>query len=63
MNGLFEKLLKSGWTVPVGAQALLDGGHEILKVLCEILMLIAKQVDLQGCLVNDRPVLLLGHAV
>lgn len=26
-------------------------------------MLIAKQVDLQGCLVNDRPVLLLGHAV
>lgn len=63
VNGLSEELLKAGWTVPVCAQALLDGGHEVLQVLGEVLVLVAKQVDLQGCLVDDRTVLLLGHAV
>lgn len=47
-----DELLEAGWTAPVGAQTLLHGGHEVLQVFCEVLMLITKQVNLQCCLVD-----------
>lgn len=55
--------MEASWTTPAGAQAFLDGRHEVLQVLGEVFMLVPKQVDLQGGLVDDRPILLLGHAV
>lgn len=59
----FHVLLKAGRTVAGGAQAFLNGGHEALQVLCEVLVLIAKQVDLQRRVVDHRAVLPLGHSL
>lgn len=58
-----DELLEAGRAAPVGAQALLHGGHEVLQVLREVLVLVPKQVNLQGCLVDLRAVLSFGHPV
>lgn len=58
-----DELLEACWAAPVGAQTLLYGGHQVLQVLCEVLVLITKQVDLQSCLVDLGAVLSLGHPV
>lgn len=56
-----DECLEAGWTAPVGAQTLLYRGHEVFQVLCEVFMLIAKQVNLQCCLVDRRAVLAFRH--
>lgn len=63
VNGSLDELLEAGRAAPVGAQTLLHSGHEVLQVLCEVLMLISKQVNLQCSLVDLRPVLSLRHPV
>lgn len=63
VDGSLDELLEAGRAAPVGAQALLHGGHEVLQVLREVLVLVAEQVDLQRCLVDFRAVLPLGHPV
>lgn len=52
VDGGFLDILKATLTVSVGAKALLSGRHEVLQVLGEVLVLVPKQVDLQGCLVD-----------
>ena len=63
VDGGLDELLEARWAAPVGAQALLHGGHEVLQVLCEVLVLVAEQVDLQRRLVDLGAVLSLGHPV
>lgn len=41
-----DEVLEAGWTAPTGAQALLQGEHEIFQVLREVLVLIAKKINL-----------------
>lgn len=52
VDGCFGDVLEASWTAPVGAQALLLGGHEVLQVLREVLVLIPEQVNLQCSLVD-----------
>lgn len=47
----------------VCTQTLLYSGHEVLQVLCEVLMFITKQVNLQSCMVDLRAVLSFRHPV
>lgn len=63
VDGHLDELLEAAGAAPVGAQALLHGGHEVLQVLCEVLVLIPKQVNLQCCLVHLRAVLSFRHPV
>lgn len=58
-----DELLVAARAAPVGAQALLHGGHQALQVLGEVLVLVPEQVDLQACLVDLRAVLSFGHPV
>lgn len=58
-----DELLEAGRAAPVGAQTLLYSGHEVLQVLCEVLVLITKQVDLKCCVVDLRAVLSFRHPV
>lgn len=63
VDGGFLDILKATGTVPVGAQALLGGRHEVLQVLREVLVLVPEQVDLHRRLMDLRAVLLLRHPV
>lgn len=59
----FNELLKAGRTAPVCAQTLLYRGHEVLQVLCEVFVLVAKQVNLEHRVVDLRTVLSPGHSL
>lgn len=59
----FDELLKAGWTAPVCAQTLLYCGHEVLQVLGEVFVFVAKQVDLERRVVDLRTVLSPGHSL
>lgn len=63
VDGGLDKILKAGRTAPVGAQSLLHGGHEVFQVFGEVPVLIAKQVNLQSCLMDLRVVLSFRHSV
>ena len=58
-----EEFLEAGRTAPAGAQALLHGGHQVLQVFGKVIVLIAKQVDLQSRLANCRSILFLRHPI
>lgn len=58
-----DEVLEAGWTAPIGAQALLHGGHKVFQVLREVLVLITEKVNLQCCLVDLWAVLSFRHPV
>jgi len=58
-----EEFLEADGAAPAGAQALLHGGHQVLQVLGEVLVLVSKQVNLQRGLANGGAILPLGHPV
>lgn len=55
--------LEAERAAPASAQTLLQGWHEVLQVLGEVLVLVAEEVDLQCCVVDLRAVLPSGHPV
>lgn len=63
VDGGADELPEAGRAAAAGAQALLHGGHEVLQVLREIIVLVAEQVDLQRRLAYLGAVLSPGHPV